>query len=310
MHDLYATQAQLLLDLLPGDADALNEAFVASQQALTSRAGDAWRQSSTRFDTLNTGLADLLRQRGASTDALLQADATVFATAARQGDQTAQDAARVHQARDIAAEKLKAVDRELLETFPGYARYLSPKRESMADTRSGCKPPTRRCCCPVLGESSALIWVVTNHEVRFAVSPVARSAIANLVERVRYSANPAVRNAAIRARGPLPEFDRQAARALYDGVIAPVESTGLLARAQHLILVPDGPLQSLPPHLLKDQAEGWLVERFAFTIAPSVAAYVAARRASARPSKASMAFLGIRRSAVRSLPGSEPYETS
>jgi CHAT domain-containing protein len=71
------------------------------------------------------------------------------------------------------------------------------------------------------------------------------------------------------------------------------EEVGLLEGVRHLLLIPDGALQQLPPHVLVDAAGSWLVERHAVTIAPSVAAMLAARTSGPARSAARFAFLGI-----------------
>jgi CHAT domain-containing protein len=78
---------------------------------------------------------------------------------------------------------------------------------------------------------------------------------------------------------------------MYQIVIEPGQS--LLAGKQHLIFIPDGALQTIPSHILiGGEPEEWLVRRFAVTVAPSAAAFVA-RRESSRPLGAALALPGV-----------------
>jgi hypothetical protein len=105
-----------------------------------------------------------------------------------------------------------------------------------------------------------------------------------------------------RAGRPLP-FDVGLAHELYQSLLGPDEDA---IRGKRLIIVPSGPLSSLPFHVLvtKPQAEhihgnatayadaGWLAKRHAITVLPSVSSLKALRE-FARTSKATQAFIGF-----------------
>lgn len=84
-----------------------------------------------------------------------------------------------------------------------------------------------------------------------------------------------------------------ASRTLYESVLAPI--AGEIAGAAHLIVIPDGPLWSLPFEALRDHRGEYLIEQADITYAPSIAAYAAmarARDARARSAAPSILALG------------------
>ena len=93
--------------------------------------------------------------------------------------------------------------------------------------------------------------------------------------------------AALRANLNLDEglkpFDAPRAHRLYAGLLGPLDAE--LAGVSHLIVVPDGPLLSLPPAVLVraapgtggDGATAWLGSEVALSVMPTLAALRAAR---------------------------------
>lgn len=83
--------------------------------------------------------------------------------------------------------------------------------------------------------------------------------------------------------GTFGDYDLEAAHDLFVLLFAPVRER--LARADHLIFIPSGPLLSFPPALLVEDAPGgntaardytqaaWLVRRHALTVSPSVQSF-------------------------------------
>jgi CHAT domain-containing protein len=93
-------------------------------------------------------------------------------------------------------------------------------------------------------------------------------------------------------------FDLARAHALYKLVLGPV--AGVLAGKQHLLLVPTGPLSSLPFQVLVTEpppagaqaGAPWLIRRHALSVLPSVPS-LAALRLLAPPGRPAKPFLGI-----------------
>jgi CHAT domain-containing protein len=286
--ELFVAQARLLLELLPGDMAAMEEAFTASQASLSSRAGEALRRAAARRATGEGELGQLLRTQQTAADALAQIDALFLATTSRPGSDAAREASRLREAREEQALRLRRAGEALASSFPAFASFLSPKPVSLSSVR-GALSEDEALLAPVVSEEGLLLWVVRRGIVQAIPVQTRAAELADLVRRVRTGVDLGLLNRQSR----LSNFDTEAARALYGLLVAPAEAAGLLNSVQHLVLVPDGALQSLPPHLLLDTEERWLVRRFAVTVAPSAAALVAAREAAQQPSRAPMAFLGV-----------------
>lgn len=77
-------------------------------------------------------------------------------------------------------------------------------------------------------------------------------------------------------------------RGLYEGLFAPLANS---VRGQHLVVVPYGPLHSLPFHALFDGSR-YLIDRFCLSYAPSASIYVHCHRVSIANRKRSL-VLGI-----------------
>ncbi|WP_458098404.1 CHAT domain-containing protein [Roseomonas sp. WA12] len=285
--EIFAAMGRLLAEQGDGGEGALDGAFAASQEALNSRAGDALRRAAARLALGDGTLAQLLRERESAVEAVRQADALALNLAAQpiNTGQAARETARVRVAREAAAWRLTGTEGELARRFPSWASYLAPRPASLAALRA-VLATNEAVVAPVLSDEAPFLWIVTRAGASLRSVPGGSAALREAVQRVRASVT-------IGPDGRPPAFDRAAARDLHTALLGPAMEGGLLDGIEHLIIVPDGPLGSLPPHLLLDAQGRWLAERYAVTVMPTVAALVAARGVADRPSKASRAFLGI-----------------
>lgn len=286
--ELFVAQATLLLRLDPGSSAAREDAFAASQLALTSRTGEAVRRAVARRIAGGGALAGPLKDRQEATEALLQADSLVFQTAARAGQDAGRDSARFRALRDEAASRLDVAIKALQAQDPAFAAFLAPKPAKLADVQT-MLAGNEALIAPLVGESELLLWVVRSTGATALPVGLEAAALNALVKRLRDTLD---LNTA-RQRGALLPYDTDAAQALGEALIGQPMASRLLDGVDHLLVVPDGALQQLPPQLLRYASDRWVVERFAVTIAPSIASVVAARSTAARPSRAPRAFLGI-----------------
>lgn len=278
---LFAAQANLLNSLQDVDPRALEEAFAASQESLTSRAGEALRLSSFRMMSGAGPAASLLRAQSEVAEALRQTDALILQTAAQGGAELQ----RLRALRSEQARKLEEAGRTLAEDEPRLASFLRPTPASLADVRAVLEED-EAVLAPVVSDEGTLLWVITRGGAHAHQVSLGRQGLSALVDRIRRTLDTE------RQEGP-PPFDADAAKALHDSLIAPAETTGALERAQHLIIVPDGALQRLPPHLLQSRDGEWLLRRYATTVSPSLASFASSRRAARMPSSAPLALLGV-----------------
>jgi CHAT domain-containing protein len=157
------------------------------------------------------------------------------------------------------------------------------------------------------------VWTVTRTDVRWHAASIGAKQLAETVnilrcgldwEAWREAANACAeklgRDRAPAAGDPLP-FDLDRAFGLYQALLEPVAKD---IEGKELILVPSGPLATLPFQVLltekpapaagrQDLAKApWLVKRFATTVLPSVSSLKALRQIAQR-SKAPKPFLGF-----------------
>ena len=144
----------------------------------------------------------------------------------------------------------------------------------------------------VIGEASSYALVVRQHGFSSVPLAIGRDALAADVADLRSAFVPAL--------GRVPEFSLKNSYALYNVLFAPVESH--LAGVDHLVIVPGGPLSSLPLSLLVSQDPGdshdytnaaWLVKRFAISEVPSPRSLVALTQEAATHKPAPRPFLGL-----------------
>lgn len=280
---LFAAQAMLLRTLIDLDPAALEEAFAASQSSLISRAGEALRRSSLRIMAGAGSEAALLRAPAEAAESLRQTDALVLEAAAKPGGSG--ELQRLQTLRAEQLRSLQAASTELRRRNPALAEFLQPRparlnevREALADDEA--------VLAPLISEDQTILWVITRSTALAVPVDLSRDALSALVDRIRGSLDLS------RPGGP-PAFARDAAEALHAALVGPAEATGAIANVSHVLLVPDGALQRLPPHLLARPGGGWLVDRYATSILPSLSAFASVREAARRSSMASRALLGV-----------------
>jgi len=280
---LFAAQAMLLQSLTDLDARALDDAFDASQSSLISRAGEALRRSSLRIVAGSGPEAGLLRTLVEMTEGLRQTDALVLDAAARPDG--ALELQSLQARRDDQLRLLRSAGEALRDANPALADFIRP-RPAQLDVVRRALAADEAVLAPIVSDERTLLWVITRERAVSLPVAIDRGSLAVFVDRIRASLD-------VSQPGGPPAFAREAAETLYRALIAPAEAAGALADARHLMLVPDGALQRLPPHLLVMPGGGWLMERYATSILPSVSALVAVRGTTQQRSTASRALLGV-----------------
>lgn len=292
----------------PAERPALrSEAFAALQDAVASSAGAAVAQMGARFSSGDDTLRRLARERqdletrrGDVDTELLQALAAIGPDASTRAAELRAEAAKLQAALDD-------LDIRLRERFPAYFELISPDALDVATAQR------------LLHEGEALLLVVPDGYGTqvFAVTPTGAdwhrspwqdTDVASAAARLRCdldagrclhsgSQDGAPERGAARvpqaqgkkARRP-GAFDLATAHALYEQLVAPVEST--IGDARTLYVVTTGALSSLPfsvlvtaaPQAGADEADPqvlqrapWLLRRYALATLPSVASLKALR---------------------------------
>ncbi|HUN52509.1 MAG TPA: CHAT domain-containing protein [Candidatus Sulfotelmatobacter sp.] len=281
-------------DMGNGAGDAARDAdiFRVSQFANTGVADQTIARVAAREAAGNGALADLILKAQAAARDRDRATVDLAAEIAlpdserksgREDDLNAQ----VKQASATADSLAIQVKQE----FPQYAALANPGPADLAAVQAQLSPGDAMLIFIIGNDSSTAL--VVRHD-GFAAVPLAigQDALATDVADLR--------SAFVPAAGRLPQFSLKNSYALYQALVAPVESH--LNGVDHLIVVPGGALSSLPLSLLVSQNPGdshdysnaaWLVKRFAISTMPSARALVTLHDEAEHHAPAARTFLGI-----------------
>ncbi|MFH0300428.1 CHAT domain-containing tetratricopeptide repeat protein [Bradyrhizobium sp. 31Argb] len=208
------------------------------------------------------------------------------------------------------ASQIEALDREITAQYPGYAALVARTSISLEEVRKALGPKEALLLFTTTSRFT-FVWTVTASDVRWHAAPIGAKQVAETVSILRCGVDYEAWMDASRAcaeklgmdRPPSDQlpYDLDRAFGLYQALLQPVEKD---IEGKELILVPSGPLATLPFQLLltdKPASDGarrdlakqpWLVKRFATTVLPSVSSLKALRQVAQR-SKASKPFIGF-----------------
>ncbi|MCU0899748.1 MAG: CHAT domain-containing protein [Cypionkella sp.] len=288
----------------------LERVFVSAQRAQASGAGQALTEAGARLAAGSGPLASRLRERQDQT-AAIEALQDRLAGATSESGIAAETAARSLQAElDEALARLSRLDAEIDRDFPDYRSLTDPAPLTIAELQALLDPA--EALVMILGdETQSYVWAVSPTGADWATVPLGTEALAQAVAHLRaelgYGAEAPLRGAAPLDGGAAPKgrsFDRQAAYRLYADLLGPLDR--LIAGADHLLVVADGPLTSLPFSLLVTappqgadddpaalRATPWLIRRQAITTLPTVAALRSLRRPVARDPQEAPRLVGF-----------------
>jgi CHAT domain-containing protein len=303
----------------------IGQSFEAAQWATRSRAADALNRTTARMTAISPELSDLARRIEMVTPAKEAAEAALVGEY-NNADSTTE---RVDTLRAELALRQEEVDALALEIqrFPAYAALSNPAPLSVKAVQSLLGPNEVLVQLLIMDRSDtgllskeSFVWVATRTDLRWVRSDFDAPALTREVAALRCGLDSSIwfssppRPEAIKnclnllglqsgpvKRDPLP-FDLQRAHALYKALFGQVED---LIKDKKLIVVPSGPLTSLPfsvlvterpdaklskPEVYRDVA--WLGVRQPITVLPSVASLQALRK-YAKQSDAPNAFIGF-----------------
>jgi CHAT domain-containing protein len=194
----------------------------------------------------------------------------------------------------------------IVKAFPDFVSLTEPKPLTIAETQ-GLLGADETLVAILSGERASFVWVVTKERADWAEVATQPGELEADVAALRRGLDPQTRaeEAEKPGRGPAVAegYDLARAHELYRKLFGAVGA--LIEGKRHLLLVPTGPLSSLPFQVLltappKPDAKGfdalrkspWLIRSHALTVLPSVPSLLALRRFAAK-SGAGQPFLGI-----------------
>jgi CHAT domain-containing protein/tetratricopeptide (TPR) repeat protein len=290
------------------------QAFEAAQWIGDEQAAKAIAGMSARLAAGDGDLSARVRERQDLNEHSLAIDRMLIAAMSQPSAVRSQATEQAIRAQAAAvANQIKQLDRLIAAQFPGYSALVT-KSPVPAEEIQKQLGPNEALLLFATTSHFTFVWTVTHSEVRWHAAPIGAKQLAETIGILRCGLDEAAW--ADKTQVPCAEklslgrqpgageqlpFDLERAFALYQALFDPVAKD---IEGKELILVPSGPLATLPFQVLltdkpapgigrPDLAKApWLVKRFATTVLPSVSSLKALRQIAQR-SKAPKPFLGV-----------------
>ncbi len=185
-------------------------------------------------------------------------------------------------------QELAASRTAIVKRFPDYLSLAEPEPLSVAETQQ-LLHGDEALIAILAGPQSGLVWVVTRERADWAEIGTSEAALAAQVTALRRGLDPLAEG---NNDGAPADFDIARAYELYRLLLD--RFSPMLSGKRHLLLVPSGPLSSLPfqvlvteppqsglPHEEALKQAQWLIRRYALSVLPSVQSLGALRKFSA-----------------------------
>jgi tetratricopeptide (TPR) repeat protein len=279
------------------------EALIMAQWAKQSAAAAAVQQMGLRFAAGTDALAALVRERQDLSAFWHERDKALLTVLAKpQGQQSPAAIGALRSELAATESKLNANTARLEQEFPEYAALASPKPLKAKEVQQ-LLGPDEALVFFLTGDKESYVFALTREGFQWRTIGIGAE---NLSEKVTAFRNGLDLEKMQKSAGNPVLFDLNLAHELYVALIGPIEE--LVKDKRHLLIVPSGPLTSLPFDLLvtekpaqpvlgvKDIAlyrdAAWLIKRQAVSVLPSVAS-LKALRSFARKAESSKVMIGF-----------------
>ena len=293
------------------------EAFETAQWVTELGAADAISGMSARIAAGGGRLGQLVRTRQDLAEERAAVDRALIAATSQRAQARKFDAeAALRQQATAITTRLNEVDAALDRSFPQYASLASAAPVPLTEI-SSLVGASEALLLFVPTRDGTFLWAITRAQSRWIKVPLSSSELATRVAALRcgldylgqWQGDAAGKCAELLQPASAPDqaaalpFDLARAHELYAALFSSVED---LIADKHLLIVPSGPLTSLPFHVLVAEpppvaipAEvggyaqaAWLAKRAAITVLPSAASLKALRQ-FAKQSRATDPFVGF-----------------
>ncbi len=270
--------------------EAMEEAFAIGQRAGENEAASAVARMASRFATQDPALQGLVRDLeniDAQMNVLerqLTEDLALPPEKRRPNTRT--------QMKELEQRRI-TIDARLKKDFPYYFDLTKPDPLSLADT-AALLNPDEALISIVSGTDETYVWVVTREGNAWHRATLSWSWLEKSVSALRKSLDTEDLKKNINNAGSL--FDIGLANEIYAKLLQPLES--VFKDKKHLMIVPSGPLTSLPFQVLVTQKPSimhpsigelpayrdaqWLILRHALSVVPSVTSLKSLRKLKRR----------------------------
>jgi CHAT domain-containing protein len=285
------------------NASIASEAFLGAQYDSQSTAAAAITQMAGRLAATDDALGQLVRN-GQDLLNRWQAIDQQLTETLQEGAAAANVRRPLRAELDGIVKQLATVGGRITEDFPQYAALTKPTPVAASEVQ-GLLRPEEALIAFLVGEHQSYVWALTRESIVWQRLALGRAALAEKVERLRKGLDIAQLQKGA-AGGTAELFDLSLAHELYGILLAPVSE--VIASKRNLLMVPSGPLTSLPFHLLvtdtpaqpvkeltqiphyRDAA--WILKRHAVAVLPAVAS-LKALRSMPQPHQDRKALIGF-----------------
>ena len=272
-----------------------DEALQTVQLAQASGTASAIAKMAARFASGSDALAVLAKRKQDAAQRRSKGEAQLVRASGQTPDK--RDAVAEQRLRDELAQtvkELEGIDTELTQRFPAYQELARPEPVTVAKVQALLRPGEAMLVYG-LDASGSYVWVVTPKQASFKALPAKRKDLESQVARVRSQM-------ALDGADQGLKVSVDVLHGLYTSLFAPIAPE--LAGISHVMVVPTGPLQSLPfgmlvtaptPAITTDadyRKVPWLIKKYAFSVLPSVSS-IQAFRQFAKTQQAKGAFVGF-----------------
>jgi CHAT domain-containing protein/tetratricopeptide (TPR) repeat protein len=272
----------------PGGKQSGSDAFIGAQYESQSTAAAAIAQMATRFAASDDALGQLVRKGQDLLQRWQAIDRELTDTLTEGADKSARGPLRA-QLDDIGKE-LARVGARIATEFPQYEALTRPRPLSVPDVQN-LMEADEAILFFLTGDYGSFVWALSKERIAWRGLPLGRQVLEDKVRRMRKGLD--IGKLRLAAFAGKPElFDLGLAHELFSDLIAPVAD--VVRNKRHLLVVPSGPLTSLPFNLLLTEAPAqpiseltqiphyrdasWLIKQHAITVLPSVASLQALRQ--------------------------------
>ena len=268
--------------------EATREGFGIAQLARASDTAEQVSKMAARYAGGSDALAQLARARQDAMVRFEQLDSRIVQAAGQRGAEGL--AAKL---RDEQVETMKVItelDIRLEREYPRYGELTNPKPLELAAAQK-LLAEDEALVLFLVSKDESFLWVLRRGDAGFFKLSIKRSELAEIVKKLRSQLDLDVPDPERLLRQP---FNVALAHELYRKILAPAEA--LLAGAKHLILVPDGAMQSLPPGVLVTELPAkptaalaelaqvpWLAKKYTITVLPAAGSLRALRQFAKAP---------------------------
>ena len=279
----YVDHVNLLGRALAADpmerAPLSSESFDVSQLARASDTAGAIARMAARFASGSDELANLTRSRQDSLARWQFVDAELIKAVSKPpAERNATRERSLHEELATLDKSLVELDATLDKRFPDYKTLTSPEPLKLVDAQA-LLGADEALVTYLVGKEESYLWVLRRDQAQFLRIEIGKVELDKTVQQLRRQLDP--------SEGVLRTFSLAQAHELYRRIFLPAEA--LLKGATHVMVVADGPLQSLPFGVLVTEPPkgeqppdyrnaAWLAKRYALTVLPSESSLRALRR--------------------------------